>query len=67
MDSNPASGIEFMCEHLGVPRERTIGFGDSTNDLTMLEYVKLSIAMGDGNPDIFPEVDYVTAAVLILT
>lgn len=59
-----ASGIEFMCRYLGVPRERTVGFGDSTNDLPMLQYVGLSVAMGDGNADIFPEVDYVTDPVL---
>ena len=59
-----ATGIRFMCDHLGIPQERTIGFGDSTNDLPMLHYTAISIAMGDGNPAIFDEVDYVTAAVL---
>ena len=59
-----ATGIAFICEHLGMTKERTIGVGDSTNDLPMLKYVGISIAMGDGNPDIFPEVDYVTSAVL---
>ena len=59
-----ATGIRFMCEYLGIPQERTIGFGDSTNDLPMLRITGISIAMGDGNPAIFPEVDYVTDAVL---
>ncbi|MBR6229342.1 MAG: Cof-type HAD-IIB family hydrolase [Eubacterium sp.] len=59
-----ASGIEFICRHLGVPRERTMSFGDSTNDLPMLRYTQVSVAMGDGNPDIFPEVDYVTEPVM---
>ena len=59
-----ATGITFMCKHLGVSKERTIGVGDSTNDLPMLKLTGISIAMGDGNPAIFPEVDYVTAAVL---
>ena len=30
----------------------------------MLKFTAISIAMGDGNPDIFPEVDYVTDAVM---
>ncbi|MBO4395646.1 MAG: Cof-type HAD-IIB family hydrolase [Eubacterium sp.] len=59
-----ATGIQFMCDYLNVPREKTIGFGDSTNDLPMLQIVGVSVAMGDGNPAIFPEVDYVTDAVL---
>jgi hypothetical protein len=45
-------------------REATIGFGDSTNDLSMLSYTGISIAMGSGNPDIFSAVDYVTAPVM---
>lgn len=59
-----ATGIEFMCKKLGIARENTIGVGDSTNDLPMLEYTGISIAMGSGNPDIFPVVDYVTTAVM---
>lgn len=59
-----ATGIAFLCEYLGISREQTVGVGDSTNDLPMLEYTGISIAMGSGNPDIFPVVDYVTSAVM---
>ena len=59
-----ATGIRFVCEHLGVPLSRTMSFGDSTNDLPMLGITHISVAMGDGNPDIFPKVDYVTGAVM---
>ncbi len=59
-----ATGIEFLCRKLGIDRENTIGVGDSTNDLPMLSYTGISVAMGSGNPDIFPVVDYVTAAVM---
>lgn len=57
-------GIEKICRHLGVDKKYTIGFGDSTNDLPMLEYTEISVAMGDGNPEVFPYVDYVTAPVM---
>ena len=30
----------------------------------MIDFTGISIAMGSGNPDIFPSVDYVTAAVM---
>lgn len=59
-----ATGIEFLCQHLGIGRADTMSFGDSTNDLSMLEYTGISVAMGSGNPDIFPAVDYVTAPVM---
>lgn len=59
-----ATGIAFLCDHLGIPRQYTVGVGDSTNDLPMLDYTGISIAMGSGNPDIFPSVDFVTAPVM---
>mgnify|MGYP000552152825 CR=1 FL=1 len=49
---------------LEIDRAHTVGIGDSTNDLPMLDFTGISIAMGSGNPDIFPSVDYVTAAVM---
>lgn len=59
-----ATGIRFLCERFGIAPSETVGFGDSTNDLSMLQYTGLSVAMGDGNPEIFPYVDYVTDGVM---
>ena len=59
-----ATGIAFLCERLGISPKETVGFGDSTNDLPMLAYTGISVAMGSGNPDLFPAVDYVTAGVI---
>lgn len=41
-------GILRICEHLGVPIEDTIGFGDSMNDLEMIETVGTSVCMANG-------------------
>ena len=59
-----ATGIDFICKTLGVPRSHTMSFGDSTNDLPMLEFTAISVAMGSGNPAIFDSVDFVTDAVM---
>lgn len=59
-----ATGIRFLCDHLGIAQSETMGIGDSTNDLPMLAFTGISVAMGSGNPDIFSEVDYVTAPVM---
>lgn len=56
-----ASGIAWICEYLGIPREDTYGFGDSANDLDMLNYVKYGIAMGNGTEDAKEAADYVTS------
>ena len=55
-----ATGIEFLLEHLGIDFDNTYALGDSTNDLSMLRYVKHSIAMGNSNPILFDLVSYVT-------
>lgn len=42
-------GILRVCEHLGIPVEDTVGFGDSMNDEAMLRTVALSICMENGS------------------
>lgn len=41
-----ATGIRLLMEQYGIPLERVYAFGDSNNDLDMLQYVTNSIAMG---------------------
>ncbi|WP_109079133.1 Cof-type HAD-IIB family hydrolase [Aggregatibacter kilianii] len=45
-----AKAIQFMEQHLGINAEQVIAFGDNFNDLDMLQYAGLSIAMGNA-PD----------------
>ena len=55
-----ATGIEYLINHLNIPHENTFAIGDSTNDLSMLEYAHNSIAMGNSHKDLLPLVSYVT-------
>ncbi len=41
--------IGRVCAHLGMGLEHTLGFGDSRNDVEMMEAVACGIAMGDGD------------------
>ncbi len=59
-----ASGMRFVCEKLGIDAGRTVAFGDSANDVSMLECAGRSVAMGGGNPILFDLVDYVTTPVM---
>ncbi|MCC8151421.1 MAG: HAD family hydrolase, partial [Lachnospiraceae bacterium] len=43
-----ATGIAAVCDLLGVDRKDTCAFGDSANDLDMLDYVGTGIVMGNG-------------------
>lgn len=50
-----AKAIQFMAQHLGISAEQVIAFGDNFNDLDMLQYAGLSIAMGNA-PDAIKQV-----------
>lgn len=57
-----ATGIEKIIEILGVKREEVIAIGDGFNDVTMIEYAGLGIAMDNAHDDIKAIADYVTAS-----
>ncbi|XJR89701.1 HAD hydrolase family protein [Elizabethkingia anophelis] len=53
-------GIEVFCKHYGIDVSQTMAFGDGGNDITMLKYVALGVAMGNANPEVKEIADYVT-------
>lgn len=59
-----ATGIQWICDYLEIAPERTYAFGDSANDVDMLQYVKHGIAMGDGSSTAKAAADYVTKPML---
>jgi hydroxymethylpyrimidine pyrophosphatase-like HAD family hydrolase len=40
-----ASGMEFLAEHMGFARERTVAFGDGENDVELLEWAGYGVAV----------------------
>ncbi|MCD8042163.1 MAG: HAD-IIB family hydrolase [Tannerellaceae bacterium] len=57
-----ATGIQFILDYYHLPIESSYSFGDSNNDLPMLDYTKYSIAMGNSiPPSLFEQVTYVSA------
>lgn len=55
-----ATGIQWICDYLGIAHENTYAFGDSVNDLEMLTYVQTGIAMGNATDCAKQAADYVT-------
>lgn len=56
-----ATGIQKVLDYFQIPLENAYAFGDSNNDLSMLQYVPNSIAMGNSLPTtLFDLVSYVT-------
>ena len=58
-----AEGIKFIEEYLGIPHKNTMAMGDSANDLDMVEYAAIGVAMGNGEESLKLAADYVTASV----
>ena len=56
-----ATGIQWICDYLGIAHANTYAFGDSVNDLEMLTYVQTGIAMGNASDCAKQAADYVTA------
>ena len=68
LDINPkgiskATGMEDILTYLGKKREDTIAFGDASNDLEMIEYAGLGIAMGNASEDVKKRADRVCGSV----
>ncbi len=56
-------GIRRLCQHLGVDLQDTFGFGDSMNDLEMMQTVGVGVAMANGNERLKALADYICPSV----
>lgn len=57
-----ADGMRRVLEETGISREDSIAFGDSRNDIAMLRYAGLGIAMGNSPGPVIQAADRVTAS-----
>lgn len=58
--SSKGTGVKALAEHLGIKREEIICIGDAGNDLDMIEYAGLGVAMGNAFEEVKAAADYVT-------
>jgi len=47
-----AGALSFVAAHLGVSRDETLAIGDGNNDVEMLEWAGLGVAMGNAIPEV---------------
>lgn len=57
------TGIQEYLKSSNISADETIAFGDGENDIEMLEFVQMGIAMGNADDDVKKHSDYVTASV----
>ncbi len=58
-----ASGIQFLLDYFSLPAECTYAFGDSNNDLEMMQFSKHSVSMGKGSDACKEAAEFVTSDV----
>lgn len=56
-------GMEKMLEYFGISREQTMAFGDGGNDIPMLEFAGIGVAMGNAAEEVARSADFVTRSV----
>lgn len=55
-----ASAIKLVSEYLGIDVKNTIAIGDSANDIEMISYAGIGVAMGDAPDFVKEKADFIT-------
>jgi hypothetical protein len=58
--ANKGEGVKALAENLGLTKEQVICIGDAGNDLHMIQFAGLGVAMGNAFEEIKEIADYVT-------
>lgn len=61
--ASKGQSLKELADHLGIPQERVMAIGDSGNDIDMVEYAGLGVAMGNAVPAVLNVADVVTDSV----
>lgn len=57
---NKGTGLEMLCNITGIKRENVIAMGDNENDIEMLEYAGLGVAVGNATDSVKKIADLIT-------
>ena len=57
---NKGQALDFLAGRLGISQSEVMAIGDSMNDLDMIQYAGIGVAMGNANPTVRSAADYVT-------
>jgi len=61
---NKATGMQNLMTYMNIPREASIAFGDGPNDVEMLQYAHIGVAMGNADESLKKLADRVTNPIL---
>jgi Cof subfamily protein (haloacid dehalogenase superfamily) len=58
-----AAGLDFLAEHLGFSRGRTVAFGDGENDVELLDWAGYAVAVANADAKVLAIADFVCPSV----
>jgi Cof subfamily protein (haloacid dehalogenase superfamily) len=61
-DASKKNALARLSADFGIPAERVLAIGDSRNDIPMLRWAGIGVAMGNALPEVRQSVQYVTAS-----
>ena len=62
-ESGKVNGIEQMLNYFEIQREDIMAFGDADNDIDMINFAHIGVAIGNASDSLKVEADYITASV----
>jgi Cof subfamily protein (haloacid dehalogenase superfamily) len=62
-DVTKAAGLDFVSEHLGFARERTVAFGDGENDIELVDWAGYGVAVANAHDRVLEVADFVCPGV----
>ena len=54
------TALRFLCEYLNIERDRVIAFGDNENDISMISFAGMGVAVANADESVRNAADYVT-------
>jgi len=62
LKANKGLALQVVAEHFGVIREEVLAIGDSYNDLAMIRWAGIGVAMANARPEVKAAADYITSS-----
>lgn len=59
---NKATGVSALAAHYGIDQSRVLAFGDMPNDIEMLSWAGMGVAMAEAAPIVHDAADFVTTS-----
>lgn len=60
LSANKGNGLKFIAEHLNIPLENTLAFGDGLNDIELIKTAGIGVAMENACDELKTVADYIT-------